>query len=927
MAIGAGMSWAAEMKTSLRHLLRRVAMCNFFRHLPAPLLARLLVASGLFEWQWYGRQLDDAPGSALEAAHAFVQVGSRGNAANPLFDADWYRLRYGFQGSPAQALLHFRWIGERFGLQPSVWFHNRSFRQQTRMPLRFGSSLASFQRRWREMATGHPLFDPAWYLNSYPDIATSQENPLVHFVLHGRLEGRLPNQFFAPDWYLKQYTDVAATGVEPIKHYFEHGAAEGRSPGPDFDAHRYAALYPLQRSSGLDPLAHFLVIGRALGHSNDRPALALAALARPAAARPQAAPPRGVVDIIVPVYRGLAETRDCIESVLGSGGRVATRLRLYNDASPEPEVTAYLRSLAARHPDVVVVENEANLGFVGTVNRAMRASLSADDCIAVLLLNSDTVVAGDWVDRMLAHVADVADVASVTAMSNNATICSYPLLGENEMPPGLSVADVDAAAGLANAGQSVEIPTGVGFCMLITRPALEAVGLFDEEAFGKGYGEENDFCMRAIAAGYRHLLALDVFVQHVGEVSFAAISKPGKLVAERVISERYPHYAELVSNWVQRDPSRAARLRLTFALWRQDAAPVHALITHDLGGGTERQVQRVADRLGASGHVVVIRPVHGRPTRVRLEDKNEFAGFTVEVDVEDGAGFATLLHAMGVGSVQIHHLLGHGELIRDGLARSDIGHEFFVHDYFSLCPQVTLTTIRGTYCGEPNAAGCDACIRERPSHGAADIRNWRIANEWAVRGATAVQAPSEDTAQRIERYFGVKPEVRRHEALAPQRGRPLLQRAANARRPIRIALLGVLASHKGRELVFETSLAAQRRRLPLTFHLIGDPQGDVPAAVAARLTWTGWYEESRLPELIAEAAPDLFLFASQAPETYSFTLTAAMATGLPIVATALGAFPERLRDYGPGRVVPPDISGAALADLLVEWFVAEAVKP
>ena len=87
---------------------------------------------------------------------------------------------------------------------------------------------------------------------------------------------------------------------------------------------------------------------------------------------------------------------------------------------------------------------------------------------------------------------------------------------------------------------------------------------------------------------------------------------------------------------------------------------------------------------------------------------------------------------------------------------------------------------------------------------------------------------------------------------------------------------------------------------------------------------TGWYEEAQLQRLIAEARPDVFLFASQAPETYSFTLTSAMATGLPIVATGLGAFPERLRDYGASRLVPPEVTGDALADLLVEWFVVKA---
>ena len=914
----------ATTKVALRHALRRLVMRNPFQFLSEVVLARLLVASGVFEWEWYASRTDALVRSALEAAQAYIRRADAGDAPNPLFDADWYRLLYGFHGTPAQALLHFRFIGERFGLQPSPWFHNRAFRLQAGMPLRLGSSLAKFQRDWRQMHTGHPLFDVRWYLKTYADSAASGENPLVHFVVHGRHQGRMPNQYFSPQWYLKQYTDVAVAGWEPVQHYFEHGAAEGRSPGPDFDAQAYADAHPVQRLSGLDPLGHFLVVGRAKGLTNERRAIPVAALVQSPTTPRNVPPARGVVDIIIPVYRGLEETRDCIESVLGSANRVPTRLRIYNDASPEPAVTRYLRSVAALAPDVILVENEENLGFVGTVNRGMRAALAEPDSTGVLLLNSDTIVAGDWVDRMLWHALADARVGSVTAMSNNATICSYPRLGENEMPAGRSVAQMDAAAALASPRRSVEIPTAVGFCMLIRRRALENAGLFDEEAFGKGYGEENDFCMRAHAVGFRHLLALDVFVRHVGEVSFATVSKPGKLVAERVIAQRYPYYAGLVSDWVRRDPTQAARLRLTFALWRLSREPVHVLVTHDLGGGTERQVQQLAERLGADGHVVIVRPVQGRPARLKLEGTSDFDGFTIEVDIEDGVGLAALLSTMGATSVQIHHLLGHGELIRDGLAHSGLGHEFFVHDYFSICPQVTLTTARATYCGEPGPASCDACIHERPSHGASDIRNWRLANEWAVRGATAVTAPSEDTARRIERYFGVLPEVRPHESVGLVQSKPVIKRLATHRRPLRVVLLGVLALHKGRALVIDAATAAQRRRLPLTFHLIGDPQGAVPPSASWKLSATGWYEEAQLPRLIAEAVPDLFLFPSQAPETYSFTLTAAMATGLPIVATDLGAFTERLRPYAAGRVVPPDITGAALADQLVEWFVEEA---
>jgi GT2 family glycosyltransferase len=104
------------------------------------------------------------------------------------------------------------------------------------------------------------------------------------------------------------------------------------------------------------------------------------------------------VDVIVPVYRGLGDTRCCIESVLSSPVRTAFRLVLINDCSPEPEVSAYLRTLPTRDARVLLLENEQNLGFVGTVNRGMALDGARD----VLLLNSDAEVANDWLDRIRA---------------------------------------------------------------------------------------------------------------------------------------------------------------------------------------------------------------------------------------------------------------------------------------------------------------------------------------------------------------------------------------------------------------------------------------------------------------------------------------------------------------------------------------------
>ena len=139
----------------------------------------------------------------------------------------------------------------------------------------------------------------------------------------------------------------------------------------------------------------------------------------------------------------------------------------------------------------------------------------------VLLLNSDTEVHGNWLDRLRAAALRFNRNATVTPLSNNAEICSYPYLGENNRQQ-LEVDDetLDRLASIANDQIELEIPTGVGFCMYVRRTCLDMIGLFDVEKFGHGYGEENDLCRRAVAAGWRNILASDVFVRHYGGISF-----------------------------------------------------------------------------------------------------------------------------------------------------------------------------------------------------------------------------------------------------------------------------------------------------------------------------------------------------------------------------------------------------------------------
>ena len=265
-----------------------------------------------------------------------------------------------------------------------------------------------------------------------------------------------------------------------------------------------------------------------------------------------------ILDIVVPVYRGEAETRACLASLLASRNEHPAHVIVVDDASPEPAITEHLRALAAQGR-IELIRHDANRGFVASVNEALARHPERD----VVLLNSDTEVAPGWLDRLAAHAAREARVATVTPFSNNATILSYPRpLVPNPLPEGETTPSLDAAFAAANAARSVDIPTAVGFCMFVSRRCLDEVGAFDESRYGLGYGEEVDFCMRAGRAGFRHLAAGDVFVRHVGEVSFGAAGVERRTQAQATVDALYPEFQVRLAAFLGGDPLAQLRRRV-----------------------------------------------------------------------------------------------------------------------------------------------------------------------------------------------------------------------------------------------------------------------------------------------------------------------------------------------------------------------------
>ena len=640
--------------------------------------------------------------------------------------------------------------------------------------------------------------------------------------------------------------------------------------------------------------------------------------AEPAITPTPITPPQHPVDIIVPVYRGLADTRLCIDSVLASTNQSAWRLVVINDASPEPEVTAWLRERAAQDSRITLLENPDNLGFVGTVNRGMALSDSND----VLLLNSDTEVANNWLDRIRSAAYGDSKVASVTPFSNNATICSYPrFCKDNRLPAGYDTARLDALCAQTNPGAVVDVPTGVGFCMYIRRDCLAQVGLFDTENFGKGYGEENDFCQRAAKAGWRNLHLLDTFVLHTGGVSFGDSKSPREKAAMETLRRLHPRYESAVMAFVQADPAQPYRLALDVARITQAHRPVVLAVLHDRAGGTVRHVRELAQHLSEQAVFLTLTPAPDRCVRLELAGKNE--GFQLVFRLADQyQDLVQALTQLGVRHIHYHHLLGHDPLIMDLPPQLGVGYDFTAHDFYSFCTHISMTGSDNRYAGEAAPGLCACCSPQDPAPvGGGTVADWRHRNRHFLTGARLVLAPSHDTAQRMAAFApGARVRAIPHTdmsvpdlATQPQpKARPLPAGA-----PLKIVVLGALSAIKGADLLEATALEAARRNAPIEFHLLGYGYRHLQTQPRAHLTVHGSYEDDDLPGLLQWLQPHLVWFPAQWPETYSYTLSASLQAGLPVVAPDLGAFPERLADRPWSWVVRWDLSAAECLDLFL----------
>jgi GT2 family glycosyltransferase/glycosyltransferase involved in cell wall biosynthesis len=817
--------------------------------------------NALFDPVYYAEQAAGA-GETIRGSAAvhYLRHGERlGLRPHPLFDREYYTDRVAAAGHVVRGnpVVHYLRYGEKLGCNPHPMFDAAYYREQAAaagVSVK-GPAIAHYLGGGAKLFNPHPLFDGLNYLSLYPDVADAGANPLVHYVRTGCLENRQPSRTFSPRGYLAAYPDVGKASMDPFYHYVRWGHAEGRRTW-------------LSRARARDLLP-----------------------VEPAAALP---PARATVDVVVPVYAGVAETRRCIDSLLASASRNATlgRIVVVNDRGPESAMQDYLATLRS-NSRIAVLDNDVNVGFVASVNRGMDFAYPHD----VILLNSDTEVADDWVDRLAAQAHADDKVGSVTPFSNNATICSYPNIpGQVELPPGETTGSLDAAFARANRGRSLDLPTAIGFCMYIKRACLDEIGLFDTEAFGRGYGEENDFCLRSATRGWRHILAGDVFVYHVGETSFAGESARRKQEATEIINARYPSYASDVARFVDLDTPAPLRLAATAERLRHGDRPVILAVMHGLGGGVAKHVRELATRFSDRARHLILQIDGDKAFTLTTAERGD--GLETKFRAENAGELVQLVRAFGVQRIHVHHALGYKSELQHFLKLSGIPYDLTIHDYMLICPRFYMFGTDSKYCGEPDEIGCLTCLGSEPIAQASDILWWRWEGRELIEDAERVICPSQDVAGRIVRYAPrARVLVAPHEDPAGLDDRGVSVPALAEGEPMRVAVLGTMAKHKGSAFLIDCAAACRKAGVNVAFTAVGyfEDQPDIQEQLDANnIQATGPYAAKDVGNLIAKADPHVIFYPQRVPETYSYSLSEGFRAGVPLLVPELGAFPERV---------------------------------
>lgn len=627
------------------------------------------------------------------------------------------------------------------------------------------------------------------------------------------------------------------------------------------------------------------------------------------------------VAIVIPCYNRAkyedSPLRECLERLFLYTPLMA-RVIIVDDCSPV-DPGEILAKFSPKH-EVAIIRNPANMGFSASVNNGLRHA-GDDDAI---ILNEDARVTPGWLRSMLLAATTMPRVASVTAMSDRAGAFSAPERGDNNiLPADCAEADFARAFRRSSFNLRPEAPTGNGFCMYMSRACIKEIGLFDAEAFSPLYGEENDWCMRALRAGWRNLVDDRTYVFHERGESFKPERQKLMERGAAILDARYPEYRTATRVFRLGDKFRLARFcarlaaRNVFNLNKPRLLFVVATQT----GGTPRANMDLMLGLAEMAQCYLLSCDSKTMSLSVLENGGLrlLAGHALGGQIEpishisaeyDKIAANWLIH-FDIDLVHIRQLMWHSLNIVEIASELGIKIVYSFHDFYAVNPSLNLLDDTGEFRGQDyatQAAPQRVNIWHRspygdlPVHGAAFRSFWKERFTKVLRHCDALVTTAEDVRNIVleempglaQIPFAIIPHGRDFGRMRDYRARPRPWGKTD------ILVPGNIDCHKGKGIIESLALYDERHEARLNFHILGAWQGLKAANIIAH----GKYKREDMPGLIARVSPHAGAVFSICCETWCHSLTEMWACGIPVFVFDIGTQASRARQSGAGWVLP-----------------------
>ncbi|MEB2486953.1 glycosyltransferase [Burkholderia multivorans] len=624
------------------------------------------------------------------------------------------------------------------------------------------------------------------------------------------------------------------------------------------------------------------------------------------------------ITVVVPVYNAWEATSRCLSS-LARNLIPNAEVLVIDDASPDERISQLLERYRSV-PGFRVHRNGENIGYTKNVNTAIAMCAGRD----VVLLNSDTIVTKDWLRNLRYCAYSQSRVATVTALSDNSGAFSVPEMGKfNPCPSHLDAESVGQIVRQSGLGIGIRVPTGNGFCMYIRRAALNDVGAFDAEKFPRGYGEENEFCLRAMYAGWDNLVCDKAYVLHERSQSFQGEKSDLIAAGARQLRQEYPEYKTLITRFSDLEFSlmRARVKGRIESTGKADILPRVLYVISTQTGGTPQTNLDLMRAMRGRYDCWLLRSDGLRLTLYHLQN-----GELIEVEFKElSSGIEPYTHRSdeydrvvldmmyrkSIDLLHIRHIAWHGLGLAESAKALGIPVIFSVHDFYSVCSSVKLVDKDNRYCGVDLSGE-----KSNPLW-----PSYHIPEGFSVRWRKSMRGFLENCDQLITTtpsavsLFSIAypDQVEKFKVIPHGRDFAKFYQVSSVPEVgerIRVLIPGNISAEKGAYILERMAQLDVGKKYE--FHFLGNTAPQLEGIGVHH----GAYARDEFCEKVAVIKPHVGVVLSIWPETYCHTLTEMWACGIPVFGIDLGAVGDRIRATNCGWVIRPEASAEDISVLI-----------